>query len=170
MQFLKRIFLNPLVIFLIIGFIAISLIVQRNNVNPFTLQLIDQEAQAVTLAKYLGHKPLILNFWASWCPHCQNEVAILNKLQAKYPNINIIGIQVDEGTASHIFNTANYTILHAPITGNTMMSQLGNSMGAVPYIIFLNSNGKVVDSATGETSLVELENIIAKLKHNQQGF
>jgi thiol-disulfide isomerase/thioredoxin len=54
-----------------------------------------QTGQAMTLSSLRG-KPVLLNFWATWCPPCRAEIPKLNELAQKYPKLTIIGVDVAE--------------------------------------------------------------------------
>src|SRR5690606_22268983 len=54
----------------------------------------DLQGTETDLTQYLG-KPLVLNFWATWCPPCVKEMPDLDALHQKYPNIHFVGLAVD---------------------------------------------------------------------------
>ena len=63
----------------------------------FTLPRLPGDSQ-VTLSKINGEKPVLLAFWASWCPSCVEEIPALNEMQAKYGdrNFEILSVNVQE--------------------------------------------------------------------------
>ena len=52
--------------------------------------------QKVELAKVINEKPTLLVFWATWCPTCVEEIPTLNEWAQKYPQLQILGINVQE--------------------------------------------------------------------------
>src|SRR3989344_9646414 len=62
------------------------------NLAPdFTLQRLG--GGTITLAEFRGVKPVVLDFWASWCPNCQRDMPKLNEMYEKYKDdIEVIGI------------------------------------------------------------------------------
>ncbi|HET8786036.1 MAG TPA: TlpA disulfide reductase family protein [Candidatus Limnocylindrales bacterium] len=80
---------------------APELTVDRGNGSPFQLQ--DLDGNPVTLAGLRG-KVVWLNFFASWCPPCQQETPILRRLADTYRDrgLEVIGISVQETTAADV--------------------------------------------------------------------
>jgi len=61
----------------------------------FSLQQLNGET--ITLAQYRGQKPVILDFWASWCPNCRRDMPRLNRWYEKYKDqVEVIGINLQE--------------------------------------------------------------------------
>lgn len=52
--------------------------------------------EKVELAKLVQEKPTLLVFWATWCPTCIEEIPVLNEWVERYPNLQILGINVQE--------------------------------------------------------------------------
>ena len=64
------------------------------SLEGFSLQ--DTSGKQVSLADFSG-KPLVVNFWATWCKPCENEMPLLNDIAQKSPNgLQVIGINVEE--------------------------------------------------------------------------
>ena len=62
----------------------------------FTLQ--DTGDRSVSLAAYRG-RPVILNFWATWCPPCRAEMPAINAVAAANPHVAVLAVDVLEGPA-----------------------------------------------------------------------
>ncbi len=162
-NFLKYTLTKPLLLITIIAITLASTYMLKPSVNPMTVVLTDKNNNKTTLKNYINNKPVIINFWASWCEHCQNEVSIFNTFYSKHRDIKLITIQVDDNY-SQAFKKAKYPIFHAPKYGNAMMSSFGNSTGALPYTIFLDENSKVKEAILGEATLDDLETSLTKIK------
>lgn len=54
------------------------------------------KGETVSLSKLVQEKPTMLVFWATWCPACIEEIPTLNEWKGRYPNLQIIGINVQE--------------------------------------------------------------------------
>jgi len=53
----------------------------------------------ITLAEYRGKKPVVIDFWASWCPNCRRDMPKLNRFYEKYKDqVEVIGINLQENT------------------------------------------------------------------------
>jgi peroxiredoxin len=113
----------------------------------YAQSLPDVNGQLQTLAQWRG-KPLIINFWATWCPPCVKEMPELVALYAEIApkGIQLIGIGVD--TSPHIveFSTTHqitYPLYVAGTNGIELSRQLGNVTGGLPYTVLIGSDGKI---------------------------
>jgi len=110
---------------------------------------------------------LIINFWASWCAPCLEEVPLLVRMQQKYQDrgLQIIGIAAD----SHL-NTAkltqklaiNYPILPDESRAIAFSKRAGNRLGLLPFSVVLGADGQIVMTKLGVFSEPELETLIIK--------
>lgn len=113
-------------------------------------------------------KILVINFWATWCPPCREEIPELTALQQQYSEqgLQIIGIAVEdrEPVEEYIdFVKINYPILVAGDQGVALARKLGNIIGAVPYTVVVDRQGQVIHRQTGQMSKKELLKIIEPL-------
>lgn len=109
----------------------------------------------------------IINFWATWCGPCRKEIPEFIALQEKYAkNVQFIGIAIDEPAAvSEYLKTINinYPILIGGDAAMAMAQQLGNHIGALPYTVVIDAQGKVVYQQAGEFGVEQLVNVITPL-------
>jgi thiol-disulfide isomerase/thioredoxin len=128
-----------------------------------TYQLTDLDGEPIRLDALRG-KVVWLNFWASWCPPCQQETPILRALDAKYRDrgLRIVGISVQETTPSDIAAYAARYQLRYTIgfdgSGHILHTY---RVFALPTQFFIDVNGVIqlvvngpVDEA-GATALIE---------------
>ncbi len=128
-----------------------------------TYQLTDLDGRPILLADLRG-KVVWLNFWASWCPPCQQETPILRALDAKYRDrgLAIVGISVQETTPSDVEAYADRYELDYTIgfdgSGHILRTY---RVFALPTQFFLDTDGVIevvlngpVDEA-GATALIE---------------
>jgi peroxiredoxin len=67
----------------------------KNFAPDFTLESLD--GSNISLSDYRGVKPVVLDFWASWCHNCQRDMPVLNKLYDKYSDdVEVIGVNLQE--------------------------------------------------------------------------
>lgn len=111
--------------------------------------------------QYKG-KIIVLNFWATWCPPCREEMPELSELYTEYKNKNVVvlGVAVDELTLVKEFAVASpvsYPLFAAENEGMELGSNLGNDKGVLPYTVIINHNGEIVDTYFGRInkSLIE---------------
>ena len=110
-------------------------------------------------------KVLVVNFWASWCPPCVEEMPTLDKLQAEFKTQNVlfVGIGIDSPSNIRQFlemTPVSYPIVIGGLEGSNLSKQMGNSQGALPYTIIINSQGKSTSSKLGKISEEELRKSI----------
>ena len=56
---------------------------------------------SISLAEFRGKKPVVLDFWASWCPNCRRDMPNLNRWYEKYKdNVEVIGVNLQEGESA----------------------------------------------------------------------
>jgi thiol-disulfide isomerase/thioredoxin len=110
-------------------------------------------------------KVLVVNFWASWCPPCVEEMPALDKLQGEFSSKNVlfVGIGIDSPSNIREFlakSPVSYPIMIGGLEGSNLSKQLGNAQGALPYTIIINVQGKASSSKLGKISEEELRNAI----------
>jgi thiol-disulfide isomerase/thioredoxin len=113
-------------------------------------------------------KVLVLNFWATWCPPCREEVPELIALQKQYSDkgLQIVGIAIeDKEPVSEFldFVDMNYPILIAGDAGLPLARQLGNTVGAVPYTLVVDRQGRIVYSQPGQVTKDKMLKVIEPL-------
>ncbi len=110
-------------------------------------------------------KVLVVNFWASWCPPCVEEMPALDKLQREFASQNVlfVGIGIDSPSNIREFlakTPVSYPIVIGGLEGSNLSKQMGNSQGALPYTIVINAQGKATSSKLGKISEEELRKAI----------
>ena len=128
----------------------------------FAATLFDLDNKSVAFAAYQG-KPLIVNFWARWCPPCRVEIPALVEFQARHKarGIEVIGLNL-ESDAPPVRDFAkaydvNYPVLLTKDKGIALLQVLGNSKAGLPYTVVLNRQGEIVASKLGAMTKAELE-------------
>lgn len=122
------------------------------------------DGKPVDTAKWQG-KVLVVNFWASWCPPCVEEMPTLDALQEEFKNQNVlfVGIGIDSPSNIRQFlemTPVSYPIVIGGLEGSNLSKQMGNSQGALPYTIIINAQGKSTSSKLGKISEEELRKAI----------
>jgi len=119
---------------------------QGDRLLTFTAQ--DMDGNTVDLSTVIGKKPVMLIFWASWCPNCKNEVPKINSLVKKYQEkgMEFIGINVgyndSEGKARRFMNDTgmNYPVI---FDSKGKIPHMYGVQG-VPTILVADKNGIIV--------------------------
>ena len=118
----------------------------------FAATLYDLDNQPLQFSTRRG-RPLIVNFWARWCPPCRVEIPELVALQQRKTGVEVIGINIETDPAPvRDFGRAydiNYSVFLTRAPGIELMRSLGNPKAGLPYTVVLNKHGIVVASRRG---------------------
>ena len=117
------------------------------------ITLANLDDQPTRLASFAS-RPLMINFWATWCAPCRREIPLLNKLRAerKVQNAEIVGIAVDfkEDVLKFVQKVpVNYPLLVGEEDGLAAASAFGMGM-AFPFSIFVDSQNRILTIKVGE--------------------
>jgi thiol-disulfide isomerase/thioredoxin len=133
----------------------------------FAARLPDADGKAQAIAQWQG-KILVINFWASWCPPCRDEMPAFSRLQTKHAanGVQFVGIAID--TQDNVVDFArnhpvSYPLLIADSEGIELARQLGNSRLALPYTIVIAPTGEVRLTRLGRVSEQELDALLPEL-------
>ena len=119
----------------------------------FAATLSDLDDKPVALERYKG-KPLIVNFWARWCGPCRAEIPELIKFRnAHKGKVEVLGIGIeDKAEPAKEFAKAydmDYPVFVAKEQGIPLMQALGNTKAGLPYTLFIDRNGQVIQRKMG---------------------
>ncbi len=109
----------------------------------------------------LRGRPLVLNFWATWCAPCIREMPELDRFAKQFAarGGQVLGLAIDNAAAVNEFLArapVSYAIGLAGFEGSALSHELGNANGALPYTAVFNRQGQVVQRKLGESSFDEL--------------
>jgi thiol-disulfide isomerase/thioredoxin len=109
-------------------------------------------------------KPLLINFWATWCAPCLREIPMLKELQSSRPDLQVIGIAIDRRDPVVTFAADmqfNYPILIGQSEAWQAAAALGVEIYALPFTIFSAGDGSILGVHTGELHAEHLDNFRA---------
>ncbi len=119
------------------------------------------DGDSLPLQTFAG-KPLLLNFWATWCPPCVEEMPLLDRFydENKTNGWQVLGIAVDNGAAVKRFlqqTPVRFPIALAGMSGVELSRSLGNLGGGLPFTVVLNSAGLIAQRKMGRVSPQDLQ-------------
>lgn len=108
------------------------------------------------------NKILVLNYWASWCPPCVEEMPTLAKMSGLYRDKNVVfvGIGVDSPSNIREFLTktpVNYPVTVNPINGVNWAKNMGNPSGGLPFTVLIDEKGVIKKTKLGKITEDELK-------------
>jgi thiol-disulfide isomerase/thioredoxin len=122
----------------------------------------DLEGRPRQLSEWAG-RPLIVNFWATWCEPCRREIPLLEKLRQSHAasRLEVLGIALDfrDDVAAYAKAAGiRYPILVAEQDG--MTAQLFGVGMALPTSVFVDAEGRIVASHVGELREKDAERLL----------
>ena len=124
----------------------------------------DLQGKPQSLAQW-SNKLLVINFWASWCAPCLEEMPVFVRLQERFgaQGLQIVGIAADSTANAAKFAEKlkiNYPILADEAGAIAFSKRAGNRLGLLPYTIVLSQKGDVVMTKLGIVQEQEFEALI----------
>ena len=119
--------------------------------------------QGTTLPmKSLAGKPMLLNFWATWCPPCIEELPLLNSFYKtnKDRGWQVLGLAVDKLQPVQTFlqkSPLDFPVGMAGLAGTELTRSLGNPAGALPFSVVLSADGSILHRKMGRVTAEDLQ-------------
>lgn len=132
----------------------------------FAATLTDIEGEKQALSQWQGDV-LVVNFWATWCAPCREEIPEFIAMQDKYQaqGLRFIGIAIDREEQVIAYSKElgiNYPVLLG--AGAMALAQAsGNAQSALPYTVIINRQGEIVNTFLGRVHQKKLEGIFEGL-------
>jgi thiol-disulfide isomerase/thioredoxin len=129
-------------------------------VELWSLRFPRPEGGELAMAELRG-QPLLINFWATWCPPCIKELPEFDRFASSHAGqLRVVGLAIDGLAPVQEFlkkQPVGFAIGLAGFAGTDLARSLGNSTGALPFTVLLDAKGAVAQRKLGETQLAELE-------------
>lgn len=135
--------------------------------HVLTARLTDLQGGAVTLERWRG-RVLVVNFWATWCTPCREEIPAFVRLQERYGGrgLQFVGIALDQPAPVAAFAREfhiNYPLLLGGLESMELLRQAGNRAGVLPYTLLIDRSGRVISREPGGLKEARLEGLIRPL-------
>ena len=154
--------------------IAVSLATSPKAAPPadpvaagFSMTSLNEPGQHVSLSQYKG-KPVIVNFWASWCTDCQTETPLLASwYKEQHGRTDLVGLDENDPSAKAL------TFAHAkgityPVGFDPLTIAAGAyGVDALPQTFFLNADHRVVERVFGAVTKAELAQGVSLMNASQ---
>lgn len=128
---------------------------------PFFAQTFnDLDGQPHAMTRWEGQL-VVVNFWATWCPPCVEEMPDLQRVHDEYQGrgVAVVGLGIDSPSALRRFRDEyrlGLPLYAAGAAGNELGRALGNASGALPYTLLIDRKGRIVRARLGQVRPAEL--------------
>ena len=135
--------------------------------NLYAQTLNDLSGKPQALAQWKG-KPLLVNFWATWCGPCVQEMPELSALanEEAGKRFNVIGLGIDSPSAMSEFaakHNIKYPLYVGGMGGTELSRGFGNTNGGLPFTVLIGADGQVRKTYLGKLKFDELKADLATL-------
>ena len=125
------------------------------------------EGNPQSLDQWRG-KVLVVNFWATWCAPCREEIPLFVKLQKEYGErgLQFVGIAIDQPEKVRPYAAElgmNFPVLIGGADAIDLTRTLGNSASVLPFTVILDRKGALAQKKVGALKEAELEPLLAEL-------
>ena len=135
----------------------------RGAARPFAVRTLD--GRTLRLAELRG-RPVILDFWATWCAPCRVSMPLLSAMQGRYGSrgLVIVGLSVDDGPPQAARRFAERLHLRFPVAmaSEGMLDDYG-PIRSIPTTIFIDRRGRIVRRVVGYVDMETLEGFIREI-------
>ena len=130
----------------------------------FSMSLTGPAGEAMPMSQF-RNKRLVINFWATWCPPCVEEMPELSAMAGEMAarSITFVGIAIDQpaNVAKFLQKVpVSYPIVIAGSAGLGMVTALGNAQGGLPFTLVLDADGQVRKRYLGKVEMADLRQVL----------
>ena len=112
--------------------------------------------------KQFQHKTIVLNFWATWCPPCIEELPLIDAFYAanQAKSFQVVGLAVDQPSMVRRYLTQKplrFPNGLAGFNGTALGQTLGNAQSVLPYSVLFAANGRLLKQKAGKLEKSDLD-------------
>ena len=130
--------------------------------NSFWQQTFEQpQGGALSLASLRG-RPLLVNFWATWCPPCIEELPMIEAFWREHASkgIQVLALAIDQPSSVRRFlerQALSFPVGLAGFQGTELAKSLGNAQGGLPYSVFFRKDASIYRQKLGQLTQKDLD-------------
>ena len=133
----------------------------------FALAMPDASGREQSFGQWKG-KVLVVNFWATWCVPCREEMPEFVKVQRELGGrgLQFVGVAMDEADKVELFAAElglNYPALIGGYGAIELSKTMGNRLGALPFTVIIDRSGRVAHTQLGPINEANLRSIVGQL-------
>ena len=141
--------------------------VPSRGAGLFWGQRFEQPGGGELLAQTLRGKPLLVNFWATWCPPCVEELPMIDAFSREHAvnGFQVLAVAIDQPSAVRRFlarQPLSFPVGLGGIGGMDLVRALGNVQGGLPFTVFFNADGTIYRQKMGQLSPQDLQNWVQR--------
>ena len=133
----------------------------------YTSSFVDSTGTLQPLSQWRG-KVLVINFWASWCPPCLEEMPALDQFyqQNNAKGVQLVGISTEDTSALEKFERQlkiNYPLLAGDAQAMSLALSLGDDRSILPFTVIIDKSGKIAQIMFGKVEKNALDKAVTPL-------
>jgi cytochrome c biogenesis protein CcmG/thiol:disulfide interchange protein DsbE len=124
----------------------------------------DFASKPLKLSDHRG-KLVLLNFWATWCPPCREEMPLFSRWQRelKGKGLQVIGVSMDDDAGEAKEFLARYPVAYPVVMGDVKLAETFGGVLGLPLSYLIDAQGRVVARYQGEADVAAMEARVRQL-------
>ncbi len=142
--------------------------VMDEAIQNFWSQEFEKPEGGTLFMKALQGKPLLINFWATWCPPCIEELPLIDAFfnLNKSKSFQVVGLAVDQPSMVRRYlsqRPLSFPVGLAGFNGTELGKTLGNSQSVLPFSVIFDAKGRLLAQKAGKLDQSDLEAWLKKV-------
>ena len=134
----------------------------RQELEAFWSQRFAQPSGGELDLRAFRGKPLLLNFWATWCPPCVEELPMIDAFSREHATkgLQVLALAIDQPSSVRRFldrQPLSFPVGLAGLDGTALARSLGNTQGGLPFTVFFAADGSIYRKKLGQLSPQDLK-------------